>query len=124
MKETHMAQAARCPLASLRSKKLEAEIALRLARLRELQTQKVLRATTGPGEVAKRVLVGLARKDVALAEAELALVADALENALARLRPTNQLPSWAQVQRVLWKQPPSRVRDQQTTQLDLSPHLS
>jgi hypothetical protein len=124
MKGMHMAQATRYPLASLRSKKLEAEKALRLARVRELQTQKVLRATTGPGEVAKRVLVSLARRDVALAETKLTAVADALENALAQSRLSQDCPTWGWGQRVRFSHPYRRDQDPQATQLDLCLHLS
>lgn len=81
-----MADHARSPLASLRAQKLEAEKTLRLSQLRESQARKAHAEASGAAEVARRVALELARREVAQAEADAASVDHALENALADLR--------------------------------------
>lgn len=81
-----MADHVRSPLASLRARKLEAEKMLRLSQLRESQARKAHAEASGAAEVARRVALELARREVATAEAAAAAAGGALENALADLR--------------------------------------
>lgn len=86
-----MAHAAHSTLARLRARKLQAEKALRSARLRNLRARAALLASTGAGAVARRMVVELSERDVQQAAAEVEAAAEALAAADPRQIP---LTAW------------------------------
>ncbi len=86
-----MAHAAHSTPHSLRARKLEAEKALRAARLRDLRARTALIASTGAAAVARRMVVELAHRELQRATAELAAAAEALAAADSRQIP---LAAW------------------------------
>ncbi len=86
-----MAHAAPSRLNALRTRKLDAEKALRAARFRSLRARTELIASTGAAAVARRVVVELTQRELHRAIAEVAAAAEALAAADSRQIP---LSAW------------------------------
>jgi len=86
-----MAHAAPSRLNALRTRKLEAEKALRAARYRNLRARTELIASTGAAAVARRMVVELTQRELDRAVAAVEAAAEALDAADARQIP---LTAW------------------------------